>query len=168
MAQDNKLVIFIDGSNVYRSMKRFREHYKLDYSKLVDKLKGDRNLIRTYYYASTKIPPIQAQEDFHEMLEIRCNFRTIIKPLHGRGRDKREKGVDVALVTDFLSLGYKQAYDTAIIISGDQDYENAIQKVQDLGITVEVAGYKNSMGKQLLKCCDALTYLDDIASDIEM
>lgn len=168
MSIENRLMIFIDGSNIYMSMKRFNYKYKFDYSKLVGELRGDRNLLRTYYYASTKVPPIQSQEDFHEMLEMRCNFRTIIKPLHGRGGDKKEKGIDVALVTDFLSLGYKGAYDTAIIISGDQDYENAIKKVQDLGLRVEVAGYKNSMGKQLIKACDAIRYLDDIADDIKM
>ena len=167
MPENNRLMIFIDGSNVFRSMQRFRNNYRLDYKKLVEKLTEDRNLIRVYYFASSAVPPIKSQTNFYEALEINHNFRTIIKPLKGSGNRRREKGVDVALVTDFLSLGYKKAYDIGIIVSGDQDYAPAIEKVQDLGIQIEIASFRHSIGRDLLKVCDRRIYLDDIANDIE-
>lgn len=161
-----RVMIFVDGSNIWHSMERFQAGYKVDYFKLVSELKEDRDLIRTYYYASSKVPPVQSQTDFYERL-MDGGFRVVTKPLKGHGHDKKEKGVDVALVTDFLSLGYKKAYDVGIIVSGDQDYVEAIKKVQDLGITVEVAAFANSVGKELFRCCDKKIYLDSIANKIK-
>jgi uncharacterized LabA/DUF88 family protein len=161
------LMIFVDGSNIFRSMGRYQAGYRVDYAKLIEILKKDDNLIRVYYYASSNVPPIEAQTCFYDKLELDLNFRMIIKPLKGKAGNKREKGVDVALVTDFLSLGYKNAYKKAIIVSGDQDYASAIKNVQDLGIRVVVAGFKHSMGKELKRISDNKIYLDDIADDIK-
>lgn len=47
-----------------------------------------------------------------------------------------EKGVDAALVTDLLSLAWQQAYDVAILVSGDADYIPAVEHVQDRGLKV--------------------------------
>jgi len=124
MPENNRLMIFIDGSNVFRSMQRFRNNYRLDYKKLVEKLTEDRNLIRVYYFASSAVPPIKSQTNFYEALEINHNFRTII-------------------------------------------YAPAIEKVQDLGIQIEIASFRHSIGRDLLKVCDRRIYLDDIANDIE-
>lgn len=47
-----------------------------------------------------------------------------------------EKGVDAALVTDLLSLAWQQAYDVAVLVSGDADYVPAVEYVQSQGLKV--------------------------------
>ena len=43
------------------------------------------------------------------------------------------KGDDVYLAVDLVSGAYENLYDTAIIVSGDEDFVPAIQKAQKLG-----------------------------------
>ena len=51
-----RVMIFIDGSNVFRSLHNFNvqntDAFKIDYIKLRDELCSGRNLIRAYYYGS--------------------------------------------------------------------------------------------------------------------
>lgn len=47
------------------------------------------------------------------------------------GQLRTEKAVDVMLATDMITL--RDIYDTALIVSGDQDYTPAVQKLKDLG-----------------------------------
>ncbi len=51
-----------------------------DYDKLVDKLSYGYDLIRTYYYASTAVPPIEEQTKFYHKLEYK-GFALTTKPL---------------------------------------------------------------------------------------
>lgn len=50
MANDDKVSIFIDGSNLYHSLKGSANRSDLDFSKFAAKLVGDRKLVRIYYY----------------------------------------------------------------------------------------------------------------------
>ncbi|MCM8829498.1 MAG: NYN domain-containing protein [Candidatus Omnitrophica bacterium] len=50
-----------------------------------------------------------------------------------------EKGVDILLACDMLSLAYNDAYDTAILVSGDGDFAYVIKNIKLLNKKVEVA-----------------------------
>ena len=54
-----------------------------------------------------------------------------------------EKGVDIALASDVLSLATANAYDVAIIVSGYFDFHQVIDDVQRQGLIVEVAYFKS-------------------------
>jgi len=162
--KDNKRVmIFIDGSNLFYSMRSSGSDYRLDYIKLIEKLVDGRDHIRTYYYASSKVPPISKQTAFYDALQ-RMGIRTTIKPL----KYGKEKGVDVALVTDLIQLAFGKTMDVAIVLSGDQDFVDAIQVVQRLGITVEVAAFRGHFAEDLKKNTDRVIFLDDIKDDISL
>ncbi len=55
-----------------------------------------------------------------------------------------EKAVDVKLATDLLKL--KDIYDTAIIISGDQDYVPAVEALKDLGKSIVNVSFLTDQG----------------------
>lgn len=197
MADLPKYMIFIDASNTFRSMRRYGESigdekYNIDYFKLIEVFSKDKNLIRAYLYASTKAKPqvrlpvdkdIRAytkeelklaaglrnllqwtkQQDLYDILKNK-GVKVTIKPL----KHDKEKGVDVALVTDFIILGLRKTYDIATIVSGDEDYINAIEIVQSYGAIVEVAAFKNALSPELVKHVDRVVILDDIAKKISM
>ncbi len=71
------------------------------------------------------------------------------------------KGDDIYLATDLVSMAYEDAYDTAIILSGDGDFVPAIRKVQKLGKKVENAYLKISGSYYLQQVCDRSIRLDD-------
>ncbi len=160
---DKRLMIFIDGSNLFYGMDTFKKGFRLDILKLIDSLTQGRDRIRTYYYASQKVPPIDKQTKFYEKLSysgIQCTIKDL--------RHNKEKGVDVALATDFLAAGFKDSFDVAIIVSGDQDYDNAIREVKSYGKVVEVAAFRRVMSQAIRKVADKIIFLDDIASMIEL
>lgn len=61
----------------------------------------------------------------------------------------REKGIDVALAVDLVSMAYKEEMDVAIVMSADYDLVPAIQEVvhrrrhRELGPLVSVAAWKS-------------------------
>ncbi len=103
--KSKRLMIFIDGPNVYHGAKN-HHNAKIDYLKLIEKLSCNGDCIRAYFYSSKKRG---GGEAIFRKLDY-SGIKTIIKTLAGR----REKGIDVALATDLLALGFRNAYDIAM------------------------------------------------------
>lgn len=171
----DKVMIFIDGSNLFHSCKEFRRerqiNLKINYEKLARVLSSGRKLKRVYYYGS--INPfdeseMEKQTKFYHALEHINDFHIVKKPLRRRGHDTVEKGIDVALVTDMLTLGFNKAYDTAIIVSGDGDYIHAVDQLKALGMSVEVAIFENVLSPELKRAVDKCIILDNMYEDIRM
>ncbi|HCJ65937.1 MAG TPA: NYN domain-containing protein [Elusimicrobia bacterium] len=74
----------------------------------------------------------------------------------------KQKGVDIYLASDMLSLAYKNAYDIAVLISGDVDYVKVVEEIKSLGKIVAVASFKYGRSDDLIKSCDRHIRLDDI------
>lgn len=182
-------MIFIDGQNMFYGCKGFRKKFKYDVEKLVDVLtdiEPDRELIEVCYYGSLK--PVDSkikgdngrfrkQQRFYEMLKFK--FRTFIKPTKRKqikcricGKtfsENTEKGIDVALATDFLLYGLVGEYDVATIVSGDADLAPVIRKLRDRkpSLRIEVAQFKHMVGVELRQACHKFHELDDIATKFE-
>ena len=77
----------------------------------------------------------------------------------------REKAVDVKLATDMILL--KDIYDTAIILSGDQDYVPAVQAVKDSGKRVINAAFLTRGGQLLPGGARRLNQVTDDSLTIE-
>jgi len=162
-----RVMVFIDGSNVMYTAKLLRANFRVSYLKLAQTLAGSRMLVRTYYFGSEGTPPPQKQIDFYEKLK-RLRINVIKRPVRRKGDRMIEKGVDVALTTEMLSLGFMNAYDIAILVSGDNDYVGAVQKLKDVGKIVEVAAFECGLGRELRLSADKVIILDDIADSFEL
>lgn len=164
-----KIMIFIDGSNLYWSCRRHPKNpsFKVDILKLIDKISKDRFLVRPYYYTAIGVPPSNGQVKFHHKLNY-CGVTVVSRPLRRRGDGWTEKGVDVALVTDLLAMAYRNVYDTAIIVSGDKDFEGAIDEVKRLGKRVEVACFEHVISEDLKMRADKFISLDDFYEEIKL
>ena len=139
---DDRVAIFIDGSNLYHSMKNNFGRNDLNYTEFANKLSNGRRLFRIYYYNVLQEPSqypdsYREQQDFLEALrktpylEIRLGST---KKAQGV-----EKGVDVMIATDLLYFAWSGFYDVAILVSGDADFAYAVQAVKNMGKHVEVA-----------------------------
>lgn len=71
-----------------------------------------------------------------------------------------EKGVDIDLAADMLRLAYNNAYDTAIIVTGDGDFVSAVNGVKDMGKHVENANFSDGKGYHIRTACDKFISLD--------
>ena len=164
-------MIFIDGSNLYHESDRFSKGLRIDFNKFREELSGNHDLIRTFYYASVPANPTTDQAGFFKKLGY-LGYKTRIKPLretmiNGR-RETREKGIDVALATDLVAYGMRRAFDWATIVSGDQDFCEAIEQVQSQGLRVEVVFYRHAMAEELKLRADRFRYIDDFADRISI
>ncbi len=171
-----KLVIFIDASNLSGGTARYAEKindpdYEVDIFKLLKRLSRGYDLIRTYFYSSTAHPQdirSKTEQFWHQkMVTLHSQLtRHGIKVTNKLRLKNKEKGVDVALVTDFLMLGMRQAFDIAMIVSGDQDYVNAIEAVQSMGKVVHIACFENSFPDEMYRYVDHYIRLEDFAKEI--
>lgn len=171
-----KLFVFIDASNLSGGTARYAEkthdpNYEVDIFKLLKRLSRGYDLIRTYFYSSTAQPQdirSKTEQFWHQkMLTLHSELqRHGIKVTNKLRQKNKEKGVDVALVTDFLMLGMRGAFDVATIVSGDQDYVNAIEAVQSLGKLVNIACFENSFPDEMFRYVDQCIRMDDFAKEI--
>ena len=63
-------------------------------------------------------------------------------------------------------LGMRNAFDIALIVSGDQDYVNAIEAVCNIGKIVRIACFENSFPCDMYRYVDRYIRLDDLAKEI--
>ena len=160
-----KVMVFIDGSNVLWASKTL--NIKVDYKKLVDELVAGRRLIRPNFYCSIGVPPALQQVKFHDSLRFQ-GFNVITKPLKRRQKGWVEKGVDVALVTDMLKLAFMNVYDVCILVSGDNDYAEAVKTIKDRGIRVEIAAFEHTISRELRLLADRFISIDSVIEKIQM
>ncbi len=76
-----------------------------------------------------------------------------------KGNRMVQKGVDVGIITDLLSLAYEGKYKRVVITCGDGDFLDAIIKVQSIFKEVFISGYRHSMSKDLKDHADDIYYL---------
>ncbi len=168
MAAD-RVMIFIDGSNLYHSLKKFFGRVDIDMGKFCNRLLGKRKLIRIYYY-NAKVGRREEPERYKDQqaffasveavpyTELRLGYLVYI---NWPSIPPFEKGVDVQLATDILTHSFKNNYDTAILVAGDNDYVGALQAVKDDGKHVEVALFgKERSSHQLRDVADRVIAMD--------
>ena len=161
-----RVMIFVEGSNIFHASRRLG--LKIDYYKLITTLVGDRTLVRPYFYASTTVPPTKAHFRFLQSLKYR-GFTVVTKPVKAITKDILiEKGLDVALATDMLVSAFRDLFDTAILVSGDEDYTPVLDEIKRLGKKVEVAAFNFAIGKELKSVADRYVALDDLLDKIEV
>ncbi|MCX6004470.1 MAG: NYN domain-containing protein [Chloroflexi bacterium] len=162
---NDRVAIFIDGSNLYHSLKNNFKRYDLNFAEFARKLCGTRRLIRTYYYnvlqdPSQRVEGTREQGDFldtlrkTQYLELRLGTTKLAQGI------PVEKGIDVMLATDLLYFAANNSYDIAILVSGDADFSYTLQVVKNMGKHVEVAYFEHAVSKDLLTIADNLHPLD--------
>lgn len=167
-----RIMIFIDGANLYHNSVRYSKTHKkndwqIDISALVNFIRQDRQLVRTYYFGATPESPSAGQTKFFDKLRHE-EIVVITRPLHySPSGQPFEKGVDVALVTMLLKMAYQRAFDIGVIVSGDADYVEAAKSVMDQGLRIEVFSFREGLSQDLHNNCDKLTLIDDFADRIE-
>ena len=162
---EDRVAIFIDGSNLYHALKNNFRRYDLNFAEFTSKLCGSRRLLRTYYYNVLQ-DPIQRPEGHREQqdfLDILRNTPYLEVRLGGTKITQGipvEKGIDIMLSTDLLYFAWNDFYDVAVLVSGDADFAYALQAVKNMGKHVEVAYFESGTSKDLLDAADNRHLLD--------
>jgi len=75
--------------------------------------------------------------------------------LTGRGKKRRQKGVDVQISVDMMHHAARGNMDHAILFSGDGDFVPLVEALVDMGVTVEVAADHRTAAVELRRAADA-------------
>ncbi len=151
-----RVAVFIDGNNLFHAA-RFH-NIDIDYNKLLRVLLGDGRLLRAFFYTGVDAGA-ERQQGF--LLWMRRNgFRVIQKELKTFYDGTRKANLDVEIAVDMLSLAGR--YDTAVLVSGDEDFVYALNAVAYKGCRVEVAGFRSNTAPRLIDVADFFIDLGDI------
>jgi uncharacterized LabA/DUF88 family protein len=155
-----RVAVFIDGNNLFHAA-RFH-NIDIDYNKLLRVLLGDGRLLRAFFYTGVDTNA-ERQQGF--LLWMRRNgFRVIQKELKTFYDGTRKANLDVEIAVDMLSLAGR--YDTAVLVSGDEDFVYAVNAVAYKGCRVEVAGFRSNTAPKLIDVADYFIDLGEIAEKV--
>ena len=161
-----RVMIFIDGGYIRKLFHELFNNDKIDFTKVSqDLLHGYNNwqpnphranLIRIYYFDGIADPKDDPethfeQREYFETLEksnqnLDINLGEAVKTRKG---NFRQKGVDILLTIDALSMAYENLYDSGLFLLGDRDFIPLIQAVKNTGKKTFGFYYNEKVAKEL-------------------
>ncbi|GHV36438.1 NYN domain-containing protein [Clostridia bacterium] len=185
-----RVMVFIDFENFNIAAQQYYESLKkrsprLDYNifprKLVEKLPGEQNrLIKTFLFAPKPddfLMQDSRRAGTYKWIDGMKNQRyfTVIegrhvaRPIEGASmniNDKstyfvEEKGTDVNMAAHMITKGFLNAYDTAVVMSGDTDYIPTLEILNTIGKTTVCVGVQSQNMERFRKTSDDIILLDE-------
>ncbi len=161
-----RVIVFFDYSNFHQALSRltkgeFPDRKRFEFNRFVEVLTRGMDLIKVYFVCSSGPVGGAGQQRFYDWLDGQEFF--YVKQFERKANEfgeQREKQVDVYLATQVVALAYENAYDIAIIVSGDEDYVPAIEIVQQKGKIVMVVSSSALLSDMLRKKADRVLLID--------
>lgn len=162
----DRIAVFIDAANIFYSQRTLG--WRVDYEKFLAywNLKG--KVTGAYFYTAV-ISTNKKQVSFFKALE-KIGYTVIrreVKIIHDRKSKKTvQKGnFDVKLAIDIV-LKAKE-FDTAILVSGDSDFEPAIEYLRSIRKKVAVVSARGHIARELIVHSSKYLPLEKIKKEIE-
>jgi len=159
-----RISIFIDGSNLYHGLKVIGIK-RIDFDEFTKLLAEGRDIRRIFYYTAEMDRDFDEQrfikhQNFINKLSSISKFKVVFctfkKITEKDGKIRYEiKGDDVQLANDMLVGAYENFYDTAILVSGDEDFKPVVRTVRKLGKKIENIFFRGGSSSRLRKTCNS-------------
>lgn len=154
--------MFIDGSNLYFNMKKYKLNFRIE--DIVSVVENKRIVKDIFYYTALLDKKIDegkylSHKKFIDEISKISNLTVRVSELrkvvlNDGVVEYSIKGDDVYLATDLVKGCYEDLYDIAIIVSGDADFIPAIDLVRSKGKKVINAYFPDSSSFRLRKSVD--------------
>ncbi len=167
--QDERLAIFIDGSNLYSTARALG--LEIDYRKLKKYFENQARLIRAFYYTAmvedqdySPIRPLIDWLDYN-------GYTVVTKPLKEftdeNGRRRFKGNMDIEIAVDMVNLA--EHVDHIVLFSGDGDFRRLIESVQRRGVRVTVVSSTSTqpsmIADELRRQADCFIDLKDLEKE---
>jgi uncharacterized LabA/DUF88 family protein len=167
MDKNERVIIFIDGSNHYHIIKNMfnnsKKMFDFNFEKFAKYLTGNRKLVEVYYY-NTPLDRMKdektyvKQQQFFDKIKRIPNFNLVLCRLQKQKINGKiiyfVKEDDIHLAVDMVKLAYKNSYDTAILVSTDGDFVPAVKAIKEIGKNIENIGFETIFSYHLQQECD--------------
>lgn len=151
----NKLNIYIDGNNLYRSAKELG--FEIDYKKFRGWLRQKFNPNKVYLF----IGLVPERVKFYEHLQS-CGYVLFFKQTVSVG-EKVKGNCDAELVLKTTSDFYEKEFDLSILITGDGDFGCLVEFLRDKKSILEVIAPDENKCSFLIKNKNIkITFLNDL------
>jgi len=164
--RDERLALFIDGSNLYAAAKALS--FDIDYKLLRQEFMRRGKLLRAFYYTALlendDYSPIRPLVDW-----LHYNgFSMVTKPAKeytdSQGRRKVKGNMDIELTVDAMELAPR--VDHVVLFSGDGDFRPLVESLQRQGVRVSVVSTIRSqppmIADELRRQADNFIELDEL------
>jgi uncharacterized LabA/DUF88 family protein len=138
MSRQDKIVLFIDGANLYATARSLG--FDIDYKRLLKEFQSRGNLLRAFYY--TAIIEDQEYSSIRPLIDwLDYNGYTVVTKatkefVDQAGRRKVKGNMDIELAVDAMELA--GSIDHMVLFSGDGDFRSLVEAVQRRGVRVTV------------------------------
>jgi uncharacterized LabA/DUF88 family protein len=167
---DERLALFIDGSNLYAAAKALG--FDIDYKRLLEVFANKGTLVRAFYY--TALVEDQEYSPLRPLIDwLDYNGYTMVtKPTKeftdATGRRKIKGNMDIELAVDVMEMA--ESVEHIIIFSGDGDFRRLVEAVQRKGRRVSIVSTTRTsppmVADELRRRADNFIELDDLRSQI--
>ena len=125
--KEEKVAIFIDGSNLYAAAKAL--DFDIDYKRLLKFIAGRGRLVRAFYYTALiedqEYSPIKPLVDWLDY----NGYSMVTKPTRefkdDQGRKKIKGNMDIELAVDMMEIADR--VDHILLFSGDGDFRKLVE-----------------------------------------
>ena len=161
-----RIGLFIDGANVYAAAKRLG--WNFDHRKILEHFASLGQLYNAYYYTAVPASIDDKQKRFIDALTYMgytVRTKTLKESTDDHGDTHRHANLDIEIVTDLLST--VDLYDTAVLLTGDGDFERPAEVLRARGKRVVVASIPEMTSYELRNAADEYIDLKDIRVQVE-
>lgn len=164
-----KVAVFVDGANYFYMQRKLG--WNVDAKKVLEFCAEKYGEIEdAYYYIGTDAPP-EAQQQAYLNALTNIGYSLVTKPIKTiydteNGEVKQKANLDVEIVLDMFNT--IDHYDVAVLVSGDGDFERALQMLKARGKKFKVLSTSGMVAKEIRQVC-GMHYIDfqDIRDEVE-
>lgn len=153
--KDQRVAVFVDIQNLYYSAKNLYDR-KVNFNNLLDAAVHNRRLTRAIAYAIQADTPDES--NFFEALR-KIGFEVKTKELKEFYGGAKKGDWDMGIAIDAVNMAPKM--DTAVLVTGDGDFESLVKHLQAKGVRVECMAFGRSTARELKESADNFIDMDD-------
>lgn len=169
--KDERLALFIDGSNLYAAAKSLG--FDIDYKLLRQEFVRRGKLLRAFYYTALlendEYSPIRPLVDWLHYNGFNMRTKPAKEYTDSQGRRKVKGNMDIELTVDAMELA--DHVDHVVLFSGDGDFRPLIESLQRKGVRVSVVSTIRSqppmIADELRRQADSFIELSEIQAQIQ-
>ena len=165
--KDEKLALFIDGTNLYSAARGL--DLEIDFRKLIQEFRKRGRLLRANYYTTIletdEHNPVRPLVDWLAYNGFNTMTKAAREYTDRDGRRRVRGSMDVEIVTDMLELA--AALDHIVLFAGNGDFRRAVEALKAKGVRVTVISSVKSqpqvIADELRREADAFIDLDEMS-----
>lgn len=158
--KQKRVAIFVDAANLFHAAQKLDIY--IEYRKLKAFLTADNFLTGAWFYTGVDSSKSEQLSFLSHLRHI--GYHVFSKELIKRADGSQKANLDIKIALDMTK--FVNSYDTAVLVTGDGDFEYAVEEVQNQGKWVVVIGLRSMTSYQLCDIADRYIDVADIKDKI--